>query len=99
MLTSKFLKVAALSAIPVAMAMGSLSAFAQAFPSKAINVVVPFPAGGAADFSARFMTKEMTITLKQPMLVDNVTGVAGALGVMKGLNAAPDGHTTHAQRH
>ncbi len=93
MLTSKFLKVAALSAIPVAMAMGSLSAFAQAFPSKAINVVVPFPAGGAADFSARFMTKEMTITLKQPMLVDNVTGVAGALGVMKGLNAAPDGHT------
>lgn len=93
MLTSKFLKVAALSAIPVAMAMGSLSAFAQAFPSKAINVVVPFPAGGAADFSARFMTKEMTITLKQPMLVDNVTGVAGALGVMKGLNATPDGHT------
>ena len=69
------------------------AALAQSFPTKPINVVVPYPAGGAADFVARFMTKEMTTTLKQPMLVDNVTGVGGALGVMKALNAAPDGYT------
>lgn len=93
MFASKFLKFAVSSAIPVALAMGSLTALAQTFPSKAINVVVPFPAGGSADFVARFMTKEMATTLKQPMLVDNVTGVGGALGVMKALNAAPDGHT------
>jgi tripartite-type tricarboxylate transporter receptor subunit TctC len=69
------------------------AALAQSFPTKPINVVVPYPAGGAADFVARFMTKEMTATLKQPMLVDNVAGVGGALGVMKALNAAPDGYT------
>mgnify|MGYP003417536768 FL=1 len=68
-------------------------AFSQAYPAKTINVVVPFPAGGALDFVARYMTKEMTTTLKQPMLVDNVPGVAGALGLMKGLNAPADGYT------
>ena len=68
-------------------------AFGQSYPTKPINVVVPYPAGGAADFVARFMTKEMTTTLKQPMLVDNVAGVGGALGVMKALNATPDGYT------
>lgn len=71
----------------------SHAALAQSFPAKPINVVVPYPAGGAADFVARFMTKEMTTTLKQPMLVDNVSGVGGALGVMKALNAVPDGYT------
>lgn len=71
------------------------AALAQAFPSKPINVVVPFPAGGAADFVARYMTKEMTVTLKQPMLVENVVGVAGALGTMKALNAPADGYTMY----
>jgi tripartite-type tricarboxylate transporter receptor subunit TctC len=69
------------------------AAWSQTFPTKSVTVVVPYTAGGAADFVARYMTKEMTTTLKQPMLVDNVVGVAGALGAMKVLNAAPDGHT------
>ena len=69
------------------------AAFSQAYPAKAINVVVPFPAGGALDAVARYMTKEMTTTLKQPMLVDNVPGVGGALGTMKALNAPADGYT------
>ena len=71
----------------------SHAALAQAFPSKPINVIVPYPAGGASDFSARLMSKEMTQTLKQPMLIDNVAGVGGAMGIQKMLNAAPDGHT------
>ncbi len=69
------------------------AALSQAFPSKPVNVIVPFPAGGAADFVARYMTKEMTATLKQPMLVENAPGVAGALGTMKVLNAPADGYT------
>jgi tripartite-type tricarboxylate transporter receptor subunit TctC len=67
--------------------------FSQVFPNKSINVVVPYPAGGASDFVARYMTKEMTATLKQTMLVDNVPGVAGALGTMKVLNAPADGYS------
>ena len=71
------------------------SALSQTFPAKPINVIVPFPAGGAADFVARYMTKEMTNTLKQSMLVENVPGVAGALGTMKALNAPADGYTMY----
>ncbi len=69
------------------------NALAQAYPSKPINMIVPFPAGGALDFVARYMTKEMTTTLKQTMPVENVVGVAGALGTMKMLNAPADGYT------
>ena len=69
------------------------AAWSQTFPSKAVTVVVPYAAGGAADFVARYMTKEMTTTLKQNMPVENVVGVAGALGTMKVLNAPADGYT------
>ncbi len=69
------------------------AAWSQSYPAKAINVVVPYPAGGAADFVARFMSKEMSTTLNQLMLVDNVAGVGGALGTMKMLNAPPDGYS------
>ena len=67
-------------------------AIAQNYPSKPINVVVAYPAGGAADFSARVITKEMVNTLKQPMVVDNVPGAAGALGTLKVINAPADGY-------
>ncbi len=88
MLLNRFTK-----ALAVAMAvLIGQGAAAQSYPSKPIQVVVPYPAGGAADFVARFMTKEMTTTLKQPMLVDNVAGVGGALGTTKIINAVPDGH-------
>ena len=76
-----------------AAALFAQSALSQTYPSKPITVVVPYSAGGVSDFVARFMTKEMATTLKQPMLVDNVAGVGGALGTMKVLNAPADGHT------
>lgn len=66
---------------------------AQSFPSKPINMVVAFPAGGASDFVARVVTKEMSINLNQPIIVENVVGVAGSLGVLKAANATPDGYT------
>ena len=65
---------------------------AQSYPSKPINFVVPYPAGGAADFSARVLAKEMPNLLKTTILVDNVVGVAGALGTAKVINAVPDGY-------
>lgn len=66
---------------------------AQTFPNKPINMVVAFPAGGASDFVARVMTKEMSVNLNQPIVVENVVGVAGSLGVLKVANATPDGYT------
>lgn len=66
---------------------------AQSFPSKPINMIVAFPAGGASDFVARVVTKEMSINLNQPIVVENVVGVAGSLGAQKVANAAPDGYT------
>lgn len=84
-----FFKAAAIGAI----VLSAQAAWAQSFPTKPITVIVPYPAGGAADFVARYMTKEMTTTLKQPMIIDNVPGVGGSLGTMKGLNASADGHT------
>ncbi len=73
--------------------LGYSAIFAQAFPSKPINMIVAFPAGGASDFVARVMSKEMSVNLNQPILVENVVGVAGSLGVLKVANATPDGYT------
>lgn len=81
-----------LFALAASAAVFSPSLLAQSYPSKPINVVVPYPAGGAADYSARVLTKDMTLTLKQPMLIDNVPGAAGALGTLKIINAPADGY-------
>jgi len=70
----------------------SHAAFAQSYPSKPINLVVPYPAGGASDFAARVMSKDLSNTFKQPVLVDNVSGVSGALGTAKVAAALPDGY-------
>ncbi len=73
--------------------LGCGAIFAQAFPNKPINMIVAFPAGGASDFVARVMSKKMSVNLNQPILVENVVGVAGSLGVLKVANATPDGYT------
>ena len=91
-MSSSFKHIVKAAAIGAAI-LASQASFAQAYPSKPVNMIVPFPAGGALDFVARYMTKEMTTTLKQTMPIENVVGVAGALGTMKMLNATADGYT------
>jgi tripartite-type tricarboxylate transporter receptor subunit TctC len=81
----------ALSASALVFAASAVSA--QAFPSKQLNMVVAFTAGGASDSIARIMAKEMAVNLNQPIIVDNVPGVGGSLGVMKLVNAPADGYT------
>ena len=66
---------------------------AQTYPLKPITMVVPYPAGGPSDFVARQMQAEMGKSLGQPVVVENLGGVAGALGVQKMLNAPADGYT------
>lgn len=69
------------------------AAHAQGFPSKPMTMVVPYPAGGPSDFVARQMQPELAKSLGQTLVVDNVGGVAGAIGVQKMLSAPADGHT------
>ncbi len=66
---------------------------AAGFPEKAINVVVPFPAGGSTDAIARVIGRKVSARLGQPWIVDNRPGATGALGGGYVKRAAPDGYT------
>lgn len=68
-------------------------AYGQTFPSRPLSLVVPWPAGGAADAMARMLGKELAPLLGQPVIVENVPGAGGSLGIGKALKAPPDGHT------
>jgi tripartite-type tricarboxylate transporter receptor subunit TctC len=79
-----------------------IGALAQSYPAKAVSIVVPYPAGGPTDTLTRFLAEAMQRTLGQSVLVDNVTGASGAVGVTKAARAAPDGYTLsvgHAGSH
>lgn len=68
-------------------------AFATGYPAKPINVIVPFPAGGASDSAARFVTPKVTESLGQTVVVDNRPGANGSLGATLLKQAKPDGYT------
>jgi tripartite-type tricarboxylate transporter receptor subunit TctC len=68
-------------------------AFGQAYPAKPISIVVPFAAGGPTDVIARLLSQPMRAFLGQTVLVENVTGANGNVGVGKVARAAPDGYT------
>ena len=67
-------------------------ALAQAYPSKPVRIVVPFPAGGPADLFGRGLASGMSDQLGQPVIVENVGGVGGVLGVDRVAKSAPDGY-------
>lgn len=69
------------------------SAFAQGYPTRTVKIVVPFPAGGPLDFTARLLAEKLSASLKQPFIVENRAGAAGNIGTEAVANAAPDGHT------
>jgi tripartite-type tricarboxylate transporter receptor subunit TctC len=69
------------------------SAWAQAYPSRAITVVVPFPAGGPSDVVARIVTDQMSRTLGHLLVIENVSGAGGTLGSARVAAAVPDGYT------
>jgi tripartite-type tricarboxylate transporter receptor subunit TctC len=66
---------------------------AQSYPSRPITMIVPFPAGGATTTLARILAEHMKETLGQPIVVENVAGAGGSLGVTRSARAAPDGYT------
>jgi len=70
-----------------------LSASAQSWPVRPVTMVVPFPAGGAPDIVARFLSESLGEKLGQRFVVENRTGASGNIGALSVARAAPDGYT------
>ena len=68
-------------------------ALAQAFPSKPMRIVVPFPAGGPTDIMARMIALKLTELMGQQVVVDNRAGANGIIGVETVAKSPPDGYT------
>jgi tripartite-type tricarboxylate transporter receptor subunit TctC len=66
---------------------------AETYPSRPITIVVPYPAGGPTDTLARILTEHMNASLGQPIIIENVAGAGGSIGVGRVARAAPDGYT------
>src|SRR6195952_985774 len=82
-----------LIALALAIIAGSVGAQAQNYPSRAITLVVPFPPGGSTDAAARIMGERMRSSLGQPVVIENIGGAGGSIGVGRVARAAPDGYT------
>ena len=82
-----------LAASAAALPAASRLAWAQAYPTRPITIIVPFAVGGATDAIARLFAERMRQSLGQPIIVENVTGAAGTIAVGRVARAAPDGYT------
>ncbi|HEX9183966.1 MAG TPA: tripartite tricarboxylate transporter substrate binding protein [Burkholderiales bacterium] len=76
-----------------ALALAGGSAVAQQFPTQNVRIVVPYPAGGSADFMARDIANGLNKSYNPPVLVENRPGAGGHLGAEQVAKASPDGHT------
>jgi tripartite-type tricarboxylate transporter receptor subunit TctC len=68
-------------------------AAAQGYPTRAIAMIVPFPAGGATDSLGRYLAEQMQALLGQAIIIENIAGAAGSIGVGRAVRAAADGYT------
>ncbi len=69
------------------------ASFAETYPAHPITIVVPFAAGGPSDAMARILGERMKQSLGEVLLIENVTGAGGSIGVGRAVRAAPDGYT------
>ena len=75
---------------------------AETYPARPITMVVPFPAGGPTDTVARILAEGMKASLRQTVIIENISGAGGSIGVGRVARAAPDGYTIsigHIQTH
>ena len=74
-------------------ALAATAALAQGFPSRPLNLVVPFSAGGPTDTIGRMLAERMSRSLGQPIVVENVVGAGGTIANSRVIKSAPDGYT------
>jgi tripartite-type tricarboxylate transporter receptor subunit TctC len=80
-------------AIAVALVCAVAPARAQTYPSRSITLIVPFPPGGSTDVAGRILAQRMGVALGQSVIVENLGGAGGSIGVGRLARAAPDGYT------
>ena len=86
------LRAAALAGVVLG-ALAPLATFAQAWPTKPVKFVVPFPPGGSVDPLARMLGVRLADSLGQPFIIENKTGASGSIGTAFVAKSAPDGYT------
>src|SRR5260370_8410562 len=69
------------------------AATAQTYPSRPITMIIPFPPGGNVDVIGRILAERMRATLGQPIIVENIAGANGSIGVGRTARAKPDAYT------
>jgi tripartite-type tricarboxylate transporter receptor subunit TctC len=90
-LTRAFATIACVALLGTTQATAEQSA--QAFPTRPVTLVVPFPAGGPLDTSARIIAERMRAPLGQPVVIENTAGASGSIGTGRVARAVPDGYT------
>jgi tripartite-type tricarboxylate transporter receptor subunit TctC len=67
--------------------------WAQTYPTRPITIIVPFAAGGPTDAIARIIGERLRVSLGQTVIIENVSGASGSIGVARAVRASPDGYT------
>jgi putative tricarboxylic transport membrane protein len=86
-------RLAAFAAATLGLIAGALPAAAQQYPSRTVTVIVPYPAGGPTDETARVVAQSLSTQLKQSFVVEDIGGGGAIIGAEKVARAMPDGYT------